>query len=197
MPRRDILVYDAEIARAILASGEEPIPGIEYCAGWSDYENMGISMVGCWDGLTERSRVFGAGDLDAFAALVAERSVLVSFNGLNFDNRLLEAHGAPVPHAKCYDLLAEIWRVLGKRQRGYGLHSLAVANGVGGKTGEGATAPVLWQQGKHLQVVDYCLNDVALTLGLLELVMRDGALLDPVKQGMLRLPVPMGAMTVH
>lgn len=31
-----------------------------------------------------------------------------------------------------------------------------------GKSGNGELAPILWQDGKHQQVIDYCLNDVKL-----------------------------------
>jgi hypothetical protein len=69
-----------------------------------------------------------------------------------------------------YDCEGEIWvqadlnpDSFGYHHAGYGLDAVSIANGVGGKSGNGALAPVLWQQGKRGAVIDYCLRDVMLT----------------------------------
>jgi hypothetical protein len=44
------ILYDLEIKNAI--PDKSPIPGIEYCGGWNDHGNMGISVIGFCEILT-------------------------------------------------------------------------------------------------------------------------------------------------
>jgi predicted PolB exonuclease-like 3'-5' exonuclease len=44
-----------------------------------------------------------------------------------------------------------------------GLSDLACALGVGDKTGHGSEVLPLWLAGRHSEITDYCLNDVAIT----------------------------------
>ncbi|MGL5748929.1 MAG: hypothetical protein ACRCXT_00260, partial [Paraclostridium sp.] len=41
-----ILIYDCEIIKAIRDPKKVDLAHIEYCNGWDDYENMGISVIG-------------------------------------------------------------------------------------------------------------------------------------------------------
>lgn len=43
-----LLFYDTEIIRAIPLPHEENDPKYQYCEGWDDFENMGISVVATW-----------------------------------------------------------------------------------------------------------------------------------------------------
>lgn len=67
---KPLLVYDCEIVKAIPSSKEAPTPGIEYCAGWRDFANMGISVIGAYDYETDRYRVFLEDGFQEFAELV-------------------------------------------------------------------------------------------------------------------------------
>jgi hypothetical protein len=108
---------------------------------------------------------------------------LVSFNGVGFDNQVLAYAGVNVPRAKCYDLLREVWRGMGldpnvyhrDTHGGVGLGKMAEANLRGmTKTGNGAMAPVWWQRGEYVKVIEYCLMDCYLTARLMELVENGG-----------------------
>lgn len=180
---KPFLVYDCEIIKGILGKNERPVEGVEYCAGWRDFPNMGISVIGAYDYWDDRYRVFCDDNFDEFKVLAAERSP-VSFNGIAFDDQLCRANGIPVTTE--YDLLVETWAAAGlgpefryPSHTGYGLDAICEFNALGRKTGNGALAPVLWQQGKHGQVIDYCLQDVRLTVRLLDLVLSRGAITCP------------------
>jgi hypothetical protein len=115
-----MLVYDVEIKKAILGRGEKPTEGVEYCDGWNDHANMGVSTVCCYDYEEDRYRVFCSDNLEEFSALVDAHDIIVSFNGLNFDNKVL-AYAIPglvEPlkwlNKKSYDIFAEIRDVSGK-----------------------------------------------------------------------------------
>lgn len=200
------LIYDLEIEKAIVDRYEPPIDGIQYCAGWSDFSNMGIACICAYDYVEERYRVFTRGNLRDFLLLTHERSPLVGFNNINFDNRVLAATlGAGgfgqlgedfFREEKFYDLLREIWAANGlgpvfcsRTHGGYGLDASCKANGLGGKTGDGALATVWWQQGQYGLVIDYCLNDVRLSKLLFDLAIEN-KVKDPKTGRILNLRAP-------
>ena len=185
------IVYDTEIKKGILGKNEQAIPNIEYCAGWRDFENMGISCLCAHDLAADRIQVFMDDNLGRFGELLSATDLVVTFNGIGFDNRLLEANGIIVPGEKNYDILAEAWKADGldptsfnfNTHGGYGLDALCEANGIGKKSGHGAKAPVWWQHGKLGQLISYCLDDVALTVELFRRIERGEALKHPKRIG--------------
>ena len=195
---RSALIYDIEIYSAIPERNGSRVPNIKYCDGWDDHKNMGVSVIGVYDCQYEEARVFCQDNWSEFVKLAESREVLVGFNNIPFDNVVLRTVGIHLDDAKCYDLLREMWLAAGLGEKyaypshaGYGLDATCKANFGRGKTGNGALAPVLWQQGKIGTVIDYCLSDVARTRFLLELVNLDCSLIDPKtgKQLAMRLPL--------
>lgn len=181
-----MLIYDIEILRAIPDRSGKREDGVVYCEGWSDFANMGVAIVGCYDYKTDRYRVFCEDNLLDFKLLVFSSECVVGFNNNRFDNRVLEAAGVQIPAEKSYDILEEIWRSLDlgtefrpETHGGYGLEALVRANFQTAKTGNGALAPIQWQRGLIGSVVDYCLHDVYLTRKLLDRIIRCGALANP------------------
>lgn len=188
------LVYDIEIVRAIPDKNQPTRAGIEYCSGWQDYSNMGISVIGAYDSLTDRFRGFCDDNLAEFQQLLELRSQLVTFNGIGFDDKILTANGFEVPEGKSTDLLREIWKAAGlgpeyqyPTHSGYGLDAVCKANGLLGKTGNSALAPIDWQKGKIGQVIDGCLQDVKITRDLYRLIMGGAVIIDPVTHEELKI----------
>lgn len=187
-------IYDLEIAKAIPPKNEaDRIPGIEYCEGWEDFRNMGIS---CWalclfDSISGQISEPIAGT-DPAKLLKELNSAdidlggipLAGFNSRKFDDKLMAAHGY-----RChtdFDILEEIldsaemkgveyWNFTPPRS--YSLGKIAKANGYE-KTLSGELAPIEWQQGNHQKVIDYCKNDVLIEARIMRLFLR-GQLLDP------------------
>ena len=179
-----MIVYDIEIVKAIPNKDGSRVEGVEYCEGWKDHANMGVSVICAYDYETDRYRVFCRDNWSAFADLAAKSKPLVGFNSLAFDDQVVRH--ADLLVCTEYDLLVELWKAAGlggafeyPSHIGFGLDAAAKANGVGQKTGYGGTAPVYWQQGKIGDVIDYCLEDVRLTKRLLDKVLRSGTLADP------------------
>ena len=181
-----MLVYDCEIVNAI--QGNEPKKlGINYCKGWEDHAGMGISVTCVYDCERDRYRVFCKDNMDEFQALVHQNDLLVGFNSIRFDNRLLRANRIEIDDSHCYDLLAAIWVGSGltptwggfSTHGGFSLDDTAALNLGHKKTGNGALAPVLWQEGRIGTVIDYCLEDVRLTVQLLDRVIESGMLMSP------------------
>jgi len=181
-----MIIYDCEIKKAIADENHSAIDGIEYCDGWKDFVNMGISCIGAYDYITGRYRVFCEDNFDEFQKLVDRHNVVVGFNSIAFDNRLLAANGISVETEKSYDILVAIWKGAGLSAEfsdpshiGFGLDDVCKTNFGLDKTGHGPTAPVLWQQGKIGAVIDYCLNDVYLTKMLLDHIHSHEWIKDP------------------
>jgi len=187
-----MLVYDIEICKAILGKNNRPMTGVEYCEGWHDHKRMGVSCVCCYDYIENRYRTFMEDNMEDFVLLVESRRTLVGFNNIGFDNKVI-AYAVPkgnddpkklpgwtMPtdpvnvekylNKKSYDILAEI------RNAGGGwcsLDAMVKANNLAtGKTGNGALAPVWYQQGRIGKLVDYCLADVWLTKKLLDKIIQ-------------------------
>ena len=195
---KPLLVYDIEIIKAIPPRGGELEEGVEYCAGWDDHANMGVACIGAYDFETDRTRVFLADNIAEFEALAGERPV-AGFNSIKFDDQVCRACGIEVRTG--YDLLVELWAAAGlgptfrpATHVGYGLDATAQANGLPGKTGHGALAPVQWQRGECGKVIDYCLEDVRLTVQLIREVDERGSLECPKTGRMLDVRPPGNAV---
>ena len=187
----NMIIYDCEIVKAIPPKDGAKLEGIEYCKGWRDFQNMGISITGCYDYAEDRYHVFCRDNFSKLKKLIDNRDIIIGFNSLAFDNRLCKANGLNVPDSKSYDLLVEVWKAKGLGDKfnpdkaheylGLGLDPLTEINLGQHKSGHGEIAPVQWQRGEIGAVIDYCLNDVRLTKQLIDKVIETGKLKDPHK----------------
>lgn len=192
-----MIIVDVEIRKAILGRGEQPREGIEYCEGWRDFANMGVACVCTLDTETSLSRLFTQRlleDLDQYLA----GQVVGGFNTERFDFELLRAQGLKLRVAEHYDVLRQIWIALGldpdrfepATHGGWSLDAVA-GNTLGAtKSGNGALAPVWWQQGEHGRVIDYCLRDVWLEARLVQWIAERGDVTNGKQT--VRLPRPPG-----
>lgn len=178
-----LLIYDIEILKAIPDAEKDILPNIEYCQGWEDKANMGVSVICAYDDLQKRYRVFTKEKFGEFQALASDR-IVCGFNSIAFDDVVLAHNGITV--GTSYDLLQELWVAAGlgrefrpETHATFGLNAVSKANGFGMKTGYGGFAPVEWQRGEYGSVIDYCLQDVRLTWLLVEKAIRYGSLRDP------------------
>ena len=174
------LIYDLEIKNAIRDKRKDPIPDIKYCGGWGDHVGMGISVLAAADYQQNRSRVFMDDNKDAFEEAVESADLIVTFNGESFDNKVVEAcWKIKISLKPQYDIYKKIRAVVG-RFGSYKLDAICKANFGVEKNGDGAMAPILWQQGKVGEVIDYCLNDEKMTQMVFEKIRNDGFLISPV-----------------
>jgi hypothetical protein len=162
-----MIVIDAEIKKGILNKKEMPLEGIEYCDGWRDFANMGVSVVCTYDIHTHLTRTFLEEDFDELRLYLGDQPT-AGFNTRRFDLPLLEHHGITVNQARHLDVLERIWVTLGldpdnfdwRTHGGWSLDAIMTATFGLAKSGHGAMAPVWWQQGRKGRVIDYCGRDV-------------------------------------
>lgn len=199
----NVVIYDLEILRAIPDRSGNRLSGVEYCAGWEDHANMGVSVLCAYDFANELPLVYCADNLSDFQGLVNRADWLVGFNNRRFDNSVLAHNGIEVSADKTVDLLAEIWKAAGLNpdvfepatHGGYGLDAVCAANFGSGKTGNGALAPVEWQRGQAGKVISYCHSDVQLTFRLWRKIVNVGQIRSP-KDG-LELAIPLPQFDKH
>lgn len=177
-------IIDLEIIKAIPPKNHaDRIPGIQYCDGWTDFKNMGISSIALstelvahdWDLHSCKDHIDG---------LVEDGWLIGGFNSLKFDDRLLRANG--LHFYSDFDILEMVLMAAGMddvnyweldKPRSYSLNNICNANGLI-KTGSGSEAPIWWQQGDYERVHKYCHNDVCIELAVLDRLLV-GGLIDP------------------
>jgi len=127
------LIYDIEIVKAVPKAGKLVISDIDYCAGWDDKLNMGVSCVCAYDEEEKRPRIFFEDNKEEFEDLFMRRGILVGFNNRRFDNVVLAQSGwikdVSSAFGVVYDILELIWVNLGfdpdkftsETHAGYGL----------------------------------------------------------------------------
>lgn len=190
-------VYDLEIKKAIPSKDPAKLRAdVEYCDGWKDHAAMGISVLGVARAEQGTYAVYLDDNQPKFLSDVENfGTLLVGYNNLQFDDKVIAAtfpvfSAGRIPGIPRYDILREIWLSenlpetwVGTAQSGYGLDDMALANGLGGKIGNGAEAPIDWQQGRLGKVITYCLDDVHKTLALYRIIQETGKLYRPVMKG--------------
>lgn len=167
--------------------------------GWGNKPALGLSIGGYYSYVDEYIHWFDEHNLTStIERLVAKKPLMVSFNGIGFDYRLMrgivrrraeplaldgyqeEAQGLTdlcdafkLLAANSYDILAEIWHADPRSRFTRSLNSLdsiAQANGFGPKLGNGAQAPRDWAAGRCANVMNYCSLDIYLTKWLFDMI---------------------------
>lgn len=194
-----IIVLDCEIKKMILGRNESYQDGLQYCSGWSDYAGMGISVVCVYDMTTKLMHTLTPEENEEHAAmlgnLISRADYIVGFNNNSFDNNLLAAAGFKIPAEKSYDIYAQVIDATGlsnapfSARKGYKLDDIAQANQLKGKSGSGALAPVLYQNGQLDELYAYCEQDVHITVNVLHLIL-EGMLVCPRSGSTLQVITP-------
>lgn len=179
----NLFIYDAEIKHGVATENNPRQVGFQYADGWHDYPGMGIATICGYDVTEARFRVFMDDNLSEFQGIIHSGRTLIGFNNWRFDDRLCAANGIEIPQGQSMDLAAIIWRAAGipngEHPKGLGLDAICRANGLPGKTGNGADAPQDYQRGRIGRVIDYCLGDVRSTLQMYRYIQTCGGITDP------------------
>lgn len=177
-----MIILDVEILKAIPPKPYKiRDPGIDYCGGWRDFANMGVTVACTYEIETHLSRVFLEENLLDLHNYLAGKATS-GFNTRRFDLPLLAEHGVTVDQAQHYDILEQIWIAQGldpdhfvyATHGGWSLDAVCEVTLGCKKSGNGAMAPIWWQKGQHGRVIDYCLRDVWLEGTLLRHIVEVG-----------------------
>ena len=165
-------------ASALLAAGPPPFRAIvfdieiekspdDFADKWQAARrgDCGLSVACAYDSALQRSYVYDRHNLNQLVVSLNEADLIVSFNGKGFDLPVIEAvsgfHVNPRGH---FDILAEIWRQLKHKEKGWKLDQVCQRTlGAGKDEMDGPGAIKLWSEGRFAEVTNYCTGDVMLT----------------------------------
>ena len=197
------LIDDCDILKCIPPSGGDNLEPDNHrldsryqcCKGWSDFKNLGISVIAFWDCDTCESAFFTdidhkkkAGNIAYFSQFINRRRgfykmELWGFNSKNFNDKLCQATGLDIVSDR--DLLSLVKKsAYGSEDeqnipRGYdySLGAIASINKLGGIKSRKVTVK-LWQYKDYDYVIDYCLRRVRVSAVILR-KLENGKLIDP------------------
>ena len=151
--------------------------------GWSNIMDMGMSVGVVYDTADGHFHVYLEHQVPALIEHLRQAELIVGFNHVEFDLRVLAGHLAAqearhqlylglreLPH---FDMLAELKKVLGHRLR---LDSLARPTLEMGKSADGLQALQWYKEGRIDLIIEYCKQDVEVTRRLHEHALAHGAL---------------------
>jgi DEAD/DEAH box helicase domain-containing protein len=175
--KNDAIVLDIETQYL-----SEEVPG-----GWNSVDKFRVAVVVTWD-RKHGMRVWYEEDVSRLLTELKNYDPIVTFNGENFDFKVLSAYGSvEFLYSKSTDLLALLSKKLGFRMA---LESLARATLGRGKTGSGKDSVEWWRSGDpalRQKVVEYCKMDVELTRDVYEYIKeKQHALVEDLRQGIVR-----------
>ncbi len=170
-------VFDLETQRSAAEVG-----------GWHRADLMKISCAVLYDSREDRYIDFLENQIPQFVEHLQAVDLVVGFNIKRFDYRVLKGYtDFDFMQLDNLDILEEVKNHLGFR---LSLDHLAAATLGARKTADGLQALRWWQQGKIMEIIAYCRQDVRLTRDLYRHGARQGYLLYTTKdQQTLRIPV--------
>ena len=176
-PAPRVVIFDLETQR-----------GADDVGGWHNAHLMRLALAVTWDSGDQRFESFREADVDALLAKLAAADLVVGFNSLGFDYRVLRGYtDRDLAALPTFDLLAAVHARLGFRLKlGHlGEETLGVA-----KSGDGLQSLRWWSEGRIEEIEHYCRADVAILRDLFEHARAHGHLLFRTKGGeRVRLPL--------
>ena len=151
MTAKNIVYFDLESQRTANDAG-----------GWDRKRDMGMSVGVTYSTQTGDYRVYNEATADQLVDQLRRADLVVGFNVINFDYEVLMGYTVlDLPsQLLTLDLMVELEKVLGHRLK---LESIAQATLGIGKSAEGLDAIKWWQQGKVMEIAEYCCLDVKVT----------------------------------
>jgi DEAD/DEAH box helicase domain-containing protein len=157
--------------------------------GWHNAHLMRVALAVTWDARAGRFETFREADVHALLARLAEAELVVGFNVLGFDYRVLRGYtDRELERLPTFDVLEAVRERIGFRLP---LGHLAEENLGVAKGGDGLQSLQWWREGRIAEIEEYCRQDVALLRDLFERGRAQGHLLFRTRDGeRVRIPTP-------
>ncbi len=160
---KDIVYFDLETRRTAADVG-----------GWNNKDKMGISVAVTFSTRLNEYRIYTEEEAGLLIEQLRKADLVVGFNQVSFDYGVLMAHTILDLRESLHslDLMVDLEQKLGHRLK---LDAVASAS-LGGlsKTADGLDAIRWWQQGKLLEIAEYCCYDVKVTKCVHEYGVKNG-----------------------
>lgn len=168
-----IVTFDLEIKTPIPEKGGKPD------WGYARAGKCGIASVVLYDSKTERYHVYDENTLDACMDHLNAADRIVGYNSFEFDRAVLENISGRRLTAEHVDLFQVFKAAVNMAGGGWRLGQVCSRTVGLDKTGEGASAPSLFAQGRFAELIDYNINDVHLTRTLYNHILTLGYVIAP------------------
>lgn len=174
-PTNHLIVYDIEIEKPLAE-----MPGDCDDDRWQAVRDgeAGISAIVLYDNQSQRYHIYGKESLDEAVDHLNTADLLISFNGITFDSEVIHGVTGRYITVAQYDILQEIWKALGHKQKGFRLQEVATRTLGLSKNANGEGAPTMAKKGHWATLFDYCLNDVHITRALFNHTVTKGGIAD-------------------
>jgi DEAD/DEAH box helicase domain-containing protein len=140
-------------------------------------KDLDLAVVCIHDSETDEYTHYFKENLHELWPIIEKADLLIGFNSNHFDIPLLDKYYAGnLLDIKSLDLLEKIHASLGRRIK---LDDVAQATLGQKKSGNGLESIVWWRNGEIDRVVEYCKQDVKVTLDIYNYAMRNGKLKYP------------------
>ena len=152
---KEYLVFDLETQRSAHEVG-----------GWHNARDMGLSCAVVYASDTQQFETYYEKDVKDLVERLTRAALVVGFNTLNFDYKVLAGYFSFDCQAiNSLDLLADLHRRLKFR---VSLDNVAQATLREKKSADGLQALTWWREGRVDKIVDYCRQDVLVTKNVYE-----------------------------
>jgi DEAD/DEAH box helicase domain-containing protein len=129
--------------------------------GWDKISRMGMSVGVTYSTARGEYRIYGEKQVNDLVAELQRADLVVGFNNLRFDYEVLHGYTAlDLRQIPTLDMLVELQK---KLQHRLSLDAIAAATLGVAKTSEGLQAIRWFQEGKLLEIAEYCCYDVKIT----------------------------------
>ena len=150
--------------------------------GWNRADRMGVSVAVLYDSTTDEFITYSQDDIPALAQRLAGLDLVVGFNILRFDYKVLSPHAPGVSWRSfpTLDMLAVLHERLSYR---VSLDNVATATLGVSKSADGLQALAWWKEGAVEAIAEYCRQDVTVTRDLYLFGRKHGYVLFKNKAG--------------
>jgi DEAD/DEAH box helicase domain-containing protein len=159
---KDIVYFDLETRRTANDVG-----------GWGNKHKMGISIAVTYSTRRGEYLIYEEEETNELIEQLVRADLVVGFNHISFDYEVLMGHTIFDfrDRVNSFDLLVDLEKQLGHRIK---LEDVAAASLGAGKTADGLQALRWWQQGRLLEIAEYCAYDVKVTKEVHEFGAKNG-----------------------
>lgn len=146
--------------------------------GFKNARKMGISVIGAWRSDTARYKIWRGDAMDEFIDWVNWCDTIVGYNHIDYDMKVLSAY-LDIKVLLSKQNIDMIKIVKAATGRFVALDKIAYDTiGIGKTEGySGKMAPILWREGKYLELFQYLLDDLQVSVKLFYHILKERSIM--------------------
>jgi DEAD/DEAH box helicase domain-containing protein len=159
--------------------------GADDVGGWKNADKMGMSVAVAYSLEDNEYLYFEESNMGSFLSLLENARLLVGFNIINFDIKVLSGYGKlNISHIPKLDILLNVKMITGRL---FSLDKLASATLKAQKSGNGLQALKWYEEGNMEKLFEYCKHDVELTRDILFFGLKEKFIYAPAGENIIKV----------